>query len=96
MRQVTKVARPKSAKGRDPEMNAYKDFLMDNIKSHKQKPLITVPKGYNFEQREKTKVKSISQMKFEADIEKRERDEQELVNFRFRAKEIPADVLIPK
>lgn len=52
---------------------------MDNIKSKTQKPKITVPKGYNFEQREKTKVKSISQMKFEADIDNRQREEQELI-----------------
>lgn len=69
---------------------------MSNIKKKQQKPKITVPKGYNFEAREKTRVKSISQMKFEEETMRREREIDELRNWKFRAKEIPADVLIPK
>lgn len=53
---------------------------MDNIKKKNQKPKITVPKGYNFEAREKTKIKSISQQKFEDDITRREQEVDALRN----------------
>lgn len=100
------LARPKSAKGNRTDFSTekpYKDFLMgDMISSLKQKTSkkankkITVPKSYNFEQREKTRPKTITQKKFEDFLDQKEMEIKKYENWNFKAKEVPPDVTIPK
>lgn len=94
------LERPKSAKGVRSELSQsmgerqFKDFLIAKTKKQSNRK-ITVPKPNNFEQREKTRPKTIAQKKFEEYMESKELEILELQK-PFKAKEVPPDVTIPK
>jgi hypothetical protein len=57
---------------------------------------ITVPKPFSFDIRDKVKAKSIRERKVEKMIKQKENQENETMNFQFRHKPVPPEVLIPR
>ena len=56
---------------------------------------VTVPRPFSG-MMDKHKPKTIAQKKFEAMMEAKKREEDEAINYQFRSKPIPPEVLIPR
>jgi len=57
---------------------------------------ITVPKPFSFEIRDKTRSKSIAEMKLEQMVEEKRLEEERAVQKHFKHKPVPAAVSMPK
>ena len=72
------------------------DYAERDRSRKKGKYGVTVPKPFNFDMREKTKKKTIREAKIEEMVNEKRNEEQTAVNFQFRPKPIPPEVLIPR
>ena len=57
---------------------------------------VTVPKPFGFDMRDKTKVKTIREVKVEAMVNVKRAEEASFKNYQIRSKPIPPEVLIPR
>lgn len=57
---------------------------------------VTVPKPFTFDQRDKTKKKTIREQKIEEMIAEKRIEEERIIKHQFRSKPIPPEVLIPR
>lgn len=79
------------------DLKQLKIDMGDYVKRMKKgKYGITVPKPFNFDIREKTRSKSIAEMRLERDIEIKRIEEENIIQKQFRHKPVPAAVSMPK
>ena len=57
---------------------------------------VTVPEPFEFDIRDKVKEKSIREAKFEEYLKQLKLEEEKHLNYRYRAKPVPSDVVVPK
>jgi len=60
-----------------------------------QDPKYTIPEPFSFQRNDTSRSKSIRERKLEEMIREKEAKEEETLNFRFRAKSVPAIVAMP-
>eukprot|EP00003_Mantamonas_plastica_P021899 TRINITY_DN361_c0_g3_i10.p1 TRINITY_DN361_c0_g3~~TRINITY_DN361_c0_g3_i10.p1 ORF type:complete len:796 (-),score=343.77 TRINITY_DN361_c0_g3_i10:52-2439(-) len=74
----------------------YFEMQQARKKKERQRPKITIPKPFSFEERENNRKKSLQQIKFEEDIRRKKEEEEALLNYKFRAEPVPESSIVPK
>lgn len=103
-----KVSKKKTAKGLrlnksfdhldylGSERISYRDQEVRSLTPRGTKFNITIPQPFGFDQREMSKKKSIRQQKVEEMVQEKELELQRHINFKYKARAVPAEVVIPR
>jgi hypothetical protein len=78
------------------ERISYRDLGARSVSPRGSKHNITIPKPFDFDRREVSKKKSIRQKKVEEMVQQKELELLSHINFKYKAKAIPAEVTIPR
>lgn len=95
--------RPKSAKGRNISETGLResrvsgrDYSKSSRKSSAHNYKVTVPVPFKFDMRERSKSKTIREVKLEEMVDAKKQEEEDAMSFKFRHNAVPTQVLVPK